>query len=412
MAVHEWHEGRISHVASAWVSNVDKHTVEGEEAIRLCNYIDVYRNSFISDDMSFMGASATIDQIRSFALNAGDTLITKDSESSDDIGIPAFVHSAGRDLVCGYHLAIVRPRKGTDPRFLYWALCSSTMMSQWAILASGVTRMGLKGGDIRRARLCIPTPAEQRAIADYLDRETAQIDALIEKQEQLVATLRERRAATIAEGFNRWPALKTTPLKRVAAVQTGVTIGGESSRGDLIEVPYLRVANVQIGRVDLKEVKRLSLPLADLVAYRLRPGDVLMTEGGDVDKLGRGCLWRGDIEVCVHQNHVFAVRTGPHLDSRYLIHYLDSPGARLYFRQTAKKTTNLASTNRWTLGNLPLPLPPRADQVALAHELDLRAQEIDDLIERVEHFIDLSKERRAALITAAVTGQIDVRSAA
>ncbi len=95
-------------------------------------------------------------------------------------------------------------------------------------------------------RLNYRCPASRSsAIADYLDRETAQIDALIEKQEQLVATLRERRAATIAEGFNRWPALQDHTLKRVAAVQTGVTIGGESSRGDLFEVPYLRVANVQ-----------------------------------------------------------------------------------------------------------------------------------------------------------------------
>jgi type I restriction enzyme S subunit len=141
----------------------------------------------------------------------------------------------------------------------------------------------------------------------------------------------------------------------------------------------------------------------------LQPGDVLMTEGGDIDKLGRGALWRGEVPNMLHQNHIFAVRPSEALDSEFLVHWLDGPVARTYFRTTAKQTTNLAGTNKWTLGNLPVPVPPLDEQRRVVEALDEQTTKIDVLITETDRFIELARERRAVLITAAVTGQIDVR---
>lgn len=272
------------------------------------------------------------------------------------------------------------------------------------------------GQSIRMANLALvplplPLAAAQRAIADFLDRETAQIDTLIAKQQQLIGTLRERRVALAADPLIGVDPKHMTTLKRIASIQTGVTLSGEGDPDDPAW-PYLRVANVQAGHVALDRITTLRLPEAEARQSLLQPGDVLMTEGGDIDKLGRGALWNGEIGEILHQNHVFAVRPSDRLDSRYLVYWLDGPEARYYFRTTARKTTNLASTNKWTLGNLPVACPGMEDQTRIVQLLDERTRRIDSLIGKAEEFITLAKERRAALITAAVTGQINVTGAA
>ena len=136
---------------------------------------------------------------------------------------------------------------------------------------------------------------------------------------------------------------------------------GKAVGADAVELPYLRVANVQVGYVDLSEVKTVEVERDAVVRHSLCAGDVLMTEGGDLDKLGRGALWFGSVDPCLHQNHVFAVRCRPTLDSRWLVYVLDAPDARQYFIRTAEKTTNLASTNSTVVGGLPIRVPCSGD---------------------------------------------------
>lgn len=193
-----------------------------------------------------------------------------------------------------------------------------------------------------------------------------------------------------------WP---MTRLKHVSTVQTGVTLSGEGDQGDP-EWPYLRVANVQVGYVDLREIKTVRVPPDKVATSMLQPGDVLMTEGGDIDKLGRGALWRGEMPDMLHQNHIFAVRPDKTLDSKFLVYWLDGPVARTYFRTTAKQTTNLAGTNKWTLGNLPLPAPSLDEQRRLVKTLDDQTAKIDTLIEEQQHLIEILRERRAAVLSA------------
>ena len=268
----------------------------------------------------------------------------------------------------------------------------------------------MTSGALKSHRIALPPLVEQRAIADYLDQETAQIDALVAKQEEFIGLLRERRLSQITDAFSRLGE-PDSELRRVAHVQTGVTLSGD---GDPRHPtwPYLRVANVQMGRVDLEEIKEIRLSCGDAEASMLRAGDVLMTEGGDIDKLGRGTVWDGSIDPIVHQNHVFAVRVNRvRLVPEYLAWWLDSVTSRRYFYLTAKKTTNLASTNKTVVGRLPINVPPVDEQRTIVKHIEEQTTRIDSLIAKAEEHIALAKERRAALITAAVTGKFDVRTA-
>jgi hypothetical protein len=147
----------------------------------------------------------------------------------------------------------------------------------------------------------------------------------------------------------------TVRLDNLAEVVSGVAKGRKLQAG-YREVPYLRVANVQAGRLDLTEIKTIPATEREVEELALKPGDVLLTEGGDSDKLGRGAIWRGELPLCIHQNHVFRVR--PHqgmLDSHFFASFLLMPEAKAYFLRCAKKTSNLASINMRQLRALPVP---------------------------------------------------------
>lgn len=283
--------------------------------------------------------------------------------------------------------------------------------------------------DLMAFLLLKPPIAEQASIAAFLDSETAKIDALIAEQEKLIALLAEKRQATISHAVTRglnpdvpmkdsgvaWlgsvPAhWNITRLKFVASVQTGIAKGKDTTGKTVIATPYLRVANVQDGFLALDDVATIDIEPEQLDRYRLLPGDVLMNEGGDFDKLGRGTIWHGEIQDCIHQNHVFAVR--PHrVKPDWLNQLTSSRYAQFYFMGRSKQSTNLASISSSNIMELPVLLPPEAEQQEILTFIVEEAAKLDALKTASEHAIALLKERRAALITAAVTGQIDVRGA-
>ena len=199
-----WEAKPLRAVADYVVSNVDKAPADGEVRVRLCNYTDVYNNEFITLDLDFMGATATQAEIARFGLAVDDVIITKDSESWDDIAVPALVRETAPDLVCGYHLAILRPRKQhIHGAFLLRCLQAKPVRVQLELAANGVTRFGIPKSDIGSLRLPVPPLNVQRAIADYLDRETARIDALIAAKERLLELLAEKRGALITRAVTR-----------------------------------------------------------------------------------------------------------------------------------------------------------------------------------------------------------------
>ena len=196
----EWTQGVLADVADIRPSNVDKLSIPGEQPVRLCNYMDVYDNERVTTDLPFMAATATGAEITRFRVEAGDVILTKDSETPDDIGIPTVVSEAIPDLVCGYHLALLKPRRGKiDPAFLAKQLGSSGVTSYFARAANGSTRYGLSYGAIASTPLQWPTLSQQQRIAEILST----LDEAIEQTEALIAKTQAIKAGLMHDLFTR-----------------------------------------------------------------------------------------------------------------------------------------------------------------------------------------------------------------
>ncbi|MCQ4110375.1 restriction endonuclease subunit S [Aeromonas sp. JL9] len=194
---------------------------------------------------------------------------------------------------------------------------------------------------------------------------------------------------------------KRQPLEQVAEVRSGVA-KGKTGLKDPVCVPYLRVANVQDGHINLEEVKEIEIERDKLERFSLKKGDVLMNEGGDFDKLGRGDVWLGQIEPCLHQNHVFAVRPDEELiDSFYLAALAASNYGKTYFLSCAKRSTNLASINSSQIKEFPVLVPPLPEQKKIAKILSAW----DKAITTTEQLLANSQQQKKALMQQLLTGK-------
>jgi len=186
--LNEWREVSLTSVADIRFSSVNKVSQPGEEPVRLCNYTDVYKNDYITADMDFMRATATKSEIERFGLQVGDVIITKDSETPDDIGISTVVDTTAPDLVCGYHLALLRPKQDeVDPTFLAKQLAHHRIARYFGQQANGTTRYGLSTAAISNAPLHLPGPENQRAASALM----RMVDAQISQTETVIAKLKQ-----------------------------------------------------------------------------------------------------------------------------------------------------------------------------------------------------------------------------
>ena len=268
---------------------------------------------------------------------------------------------------------------------------------------------------------------EANTIAEFLDHETAKIDNLIEKQQQLIELLKEKRQAVIShavtKGLNPDVPMKDSGvewlgdvpehwivrrLKHTANLQSGIPKGKDLTGRNSISVPMLRVANVQDGYLDLEDVHAIDIEPSQLERYLLRDGDVLMNEGGDNDQLGRGAVWTASIDNCIHQNHVFAIRP-QNIGSDWLDMLTRAAYAKFHFYRVAKQSTNLASISSTNIKETPLLIPPVEERGEILKFIKLQLGRLKKSEELSVNQVALLQERRTALISAAVTGKIDVR---
>ncbi|MBB0027205.1 restriction endonuclease subunit S [Ralstonia pickettii] len=195
-----WEVAFIKHIADVRFSGVDKHSHDHETPVRLCNYTDVYKNDRITDDMDLMRATATAAEIARLTLKADDVILTKDSETPDDIGVPAWVPEDLPGVVCAYHLGLLRPVPDRVlGEFLFRAIGSARTAQQFHVLATGVTRFALGKHDVKNAVIALPPVAEQETICRWITDECQPLDGAIARAEDEIKLIREYRDRLIAD---------------------------------------------------------------------------------------------------------------------------------------------------------------------------------------------------------------------
>ena len=344
----------------------------------------------------------------------GDTLFAKITPCPEN-GKVAIVSELPAKLGLGStEFIVLSPRQGTDPHFLYHLVCSDAVRGRAAARMEGSTGRQRVPGDVFVKRLVVPIPpqSDQVAIARILDAVDTAIEgtrAAVDRARQLdhclLHNLLERgletKRASIRHHPKHWRIVR---VDEVATVGSGVTLGKDVSGHKSVELPYLRVANVQDGYLDLAIVKTVRVPAEEVEKFRLEAGDVLMTEGGDIDKLGRGTIWEGQIPDCLHQNHIFRIRPNRELlEPLFYALVVESDIAKRYFSRVAKRTTNLASTNKTQVRAFQFPIPPTVSEQRQIVEIMTSSKSIlAELLRKETALRNLKKSLMHDLLTGRV----------
>jgi Restriction endonuclease S subunits len=428
-----WGVERLKNSARCWVSNVDKVPSEEEVPVRLCNYTDVYYKERIHPGLELMQTTATPEEIQRFGLRVNDVVITKDSEEWNDIAVPALVIESASDLVCGYHLGIIRPdNKRLLGSFLLRAFQSCAINQQFQMAATGVTRYGLPKSSIGDAWIPIPPYYEQVAIAAFLGHKTAEIDALVAKKRLLIEKLKEKRSALIsrivtrglplaaakAAGLNPKPKFRPSQIEWLRDVPEhwevkqlryvgDAIIGLTYEPADVVDeregILVLRASNVSEGRIVLDDTVFVNKKIPARLLTRI--GDILIcSRSGSRDLIGKNARIDEHSAGLCFGTFMTVFRSNC---SEYLFYVFNST---LFEYQSAAFLTS--TINQLTISNLysfEVPMPPLRERLAIVDFLDRETAKIDALIAKVKQAIERLQEYRTALITAAVTGKIDVR---
>lgn len=415
-----WETKPLKAVATYSVSNVDKVPADGERPVRLCNYTDVYKNEFINLTLDFMPSTATDNEIKKFGLQVDDVIITKDSESWDDIAIPALVTETADDIVCGYHLAVLRPLPSQmQGRFLFRCLQAKPIRIQLELASTGVTRFGLPKEEIGKLVLPVPPLNQQRTIADYLDTETARLDTLVAAKKRLLKLLAEKRRAlvtrAVTRGLNPDAPLRDSGIQWLGEIPAHwqarriATLFRERDERCEPELPLLEVS-INAG-VILREFSddRIEGTAADFNTYKVaRKGDVAFNKMR---------MWQGAVGVVPEDGLV---------SPDYTVAESLGPLSPVYAGQLFRTEMFSAECARHSHGivwdrlrlywdgfrDIAVPLPDRKEQEAIVAHIATETAQLNALRAATERTIALLKERRAALIAAAVTGRIAISGSA
>jgi restriction endonuclease S subunit len=314
---------------------------------------------------------------------SGDIIFGRRRAYQRKLGVAEF------DGICSAHAMVLRAKPEVVlPEFLPFFMQSDLFMNRAVEISVGSLSPTINWKTLAIQEFALPPMDEQRRITLAVNA----VDEVLESSLSVLCAAEAARLSFLTECFPEQLEARglltrdgaICSLSELADIRTGLALGKKNDGTSVTERPYLRVANVQDGVLDLAEIKTVQIRVEDVSRYLLMPGDVLMNEGGDYDKLGRGAVWQGEIADCLHQNHVFAVRPNQSvLRSAYLAALGRSPHGKRYFRSCAKRTSNLASINKKQLSAFPVVLVPTNIQ--------------DQIVEQVSGYDETEARIRARL---------------
>ena len=306
----------------------------------------------------YYGANGIQDYVDNYIFDDELVLLAEDGGNFGSTEKPIAYRVSGKCWV-NNHAHVLKPRNGIDVDYL----CYSLMFYDTNGLVNGATRQKLTQSTLKKMSIPKRTVKQQLQIVQELNT----IKKLITARQQELQKLDDLIKARFVEMFGDmylnskdWPEAK---LESLADIVSGITKGRKTKNKNLIEVPYMAVSNVKDGYIDWTTVKTIEATQQEIEQYRLLPDDVLMTEGGDPDKVGRGAIIKEPLENCIHQNHIFRVRLDESVIlPEFFAEYLQQQRSKRYFLGCAKQTTGIASINMTQLRALPILMPPLSEQ--------------------------------------------------
>ena len=373
--------GEVCDILNGYAFKSNQYTTSGVRIIRISNVQKGY-----IEDKSPVYYPCDDENVKKYELKQNDLLISL----TGNVGRTALLEEKFLPAALNQRVSCVRLKEPDKvlKTYLFHLLNSDYFEQQCMKAAEGVAQKNLSPKWLFEYKIPIYSIERQKEISNTLDK----IDLLIILRKQQLAKLDELVKARFVEMFGdvllnsmQWPE-KT--LENMADIVSGITKGRKTAEVDLQEVPYMAVSNVKDGYIDWTTVKTILATRQEIEQYRLMPDDILMTEGGDPDKVGRGAIIKVPLKNSIHQNHIFRVR----LDEQEILpsffaEYLRHQKAKRYFLGCAKQTTGIASINMRQLRALPTLVPPLSLQkqfAAFVERVDRQKQTIQQSLEKLE----------------------------
>ncbi|WDZ99447.1 restriction endonuclease subunit S [Mucilaginibacter sp. SJ] len=341
--------------------------------------------------------------IRQFSYPEESTMIDKKSLAMVWDGARSGLTFKGQEGALGSTIMKITPFI-VESSYLYYYLLLKNDFIQKNTKGTGIPHVNSE--ILGKLRVPLPPLKEQAHIVEKIEELFSELDNGLFRLNEIQAQLNIYQHALLHWSFNNIDK-GFVRLKEICAISGGVTKGKNLAGKETVEVPYLRVANVQDGYLDLTDVKTIKVVPSDKEKYRLLYGDVLYTEGGDRDKLGRGTVWREEIKNCIHQNHIFRARvTSSDFDPTFISYYSRTKAAKKYFYENGKQTTNLASINISILSELPIPICPIEDQLKIVETIDSHLSIYDFTIKNIRLAIQNILFLKQSILLKAFSGNL------
>jgi len=376
----QWINTHLNEIIDSFIVPMRDKPQRLDGEVPWCRIEDI-EGKYISRSISNQGVNEdTIKEMNLKVIPKGSLIYS----CSATLGVGAITQN---DIITNQTFIGMVPSERINIEFLYYLL--NFHKSRFVKIASGTTIPYISREKFENFRIMIPSIKEQQKIADIL----TSVDCAISKTEAIIKQTKKVKKGLmqqlLTKGMGHTKFKKSVigmipeswsivELADLADIKSGITKGRKVKDEKMFSAPYLRVANVQDGYLDLQEIKCIDVTSSELERYELLHGDVLLTEGGDADKLGRGCVWKNEIPKCIHQNHVFRVRTDPtKLLPEYLSFLTGSDYGKTYFFKCSKQTTNLASINSSQLKAFPVILPSIDEQQRIINTLNSLKSKVD-----------------------------------
>lgn len=424
----EWRTEVLERIAEIRSSNVDKKSNPGEKSIHLCNYMDVYLREYITEAIEFMEATATPAEIQRFGIQRGDVMITKDSETPDDIGIPVVVVDDIPNLVCGYHVALIRPNRAeVDPVYLAKQLGLSDTARYYGRLANGSTRYGLSYQSIARTPIRLAPLPQQQRIAEILstvDEAIEQTEALIAKTQQIKAGLMHdllTRGVT-ADGQLRPPRKEAPQLYKESPLgwipkEWGIReLGGLGAFMNGLNKPkdqfgfgmkFINISDVYPECLNLDNLGLMNATAAECRRYGVKSGDILIDRSSvKLDGVGYPTVFPASLETVVFCGFIIRFRiVDALLRPTFAVQVMRSPAFRRLVIQIATASANV-NVNQQALKRLPMLIPDMEEQLAIEERANATNLALESELEAVRKL----KGSKNGLMQDLLTGRVPVNS--